>query len=293
MLTTVSLLFVCLGGLVPGDLLLSTDLIGKVKDELVLDVRPAEAFEKGHIPGAAHLDQATLSEEREGVPNELKPVDALAPLLAQAGLDAEKHIIIYSGMGDVSDFKNATRMFWILEYLSYEKVSILDGGFAKWVAEGRPVETGPSKVEAVKPGKVSVRPRGLLLAEYETVAEMAASGEGVLVDCRAPEEYAGLTRKDFVAKKGNIPHASNVPAQDLIDPATKLLKPAAELSQLIAPVKADRDTPIVTYCNSGRDATVGYFALRMAGHDHVAVYDGSMAEWAAKESLPVGAAPAK
>lgn len=282
----------CTAGLPANELLLQPAQLDGLKNALVVDVRPDAAFQAGHLPGAAHLDQAALSEDRNGVANELKAPEQLQDILATAGLDADKHLVLYSAMDTPADLKNATRVLWALEYLSYEKVSILDGGFARWQAEKRPVETGATKVAPVKPGKVSVRPREALLADYETVVEMTSAGKGALVDCRAPEEYAGLSKKDFVAKKGNIPGAINVPAGDLVDPATHQLKPAKELAAAIAPIHADKDTPVVTYCNSGRDATVGYFMMRLNGHDHVAVYDGSMAEWASKERLELSA-PAK
>lgn len=274
----------------PEALLVDTASLLEMKGVLLVDARNAEQFAAGHIPGAAHLDQANLSEDRNGVANELKPLEQLRELLAAAGLDSDKHIVVYSAMDTPADLKSATRLFWALEYLSYERVSLLDGGFAKWTAEKRAVETGPSAVGPVKPGKVSVKTRSVLLADYETAAEMAATGQGVLVDCRSPEEYAGLSKKDFVAKKGNIPGAVNVPAGDLVEPATGKLKSAKDLAELISPTKAAEDTPVVAYCNSGRDATVGYFGFRLAGHDRVAVYDGSMSEWASKEGLAIGGA---
>lgn len=281
------------GALAPDQLLKNPEDLADLKNALIVDCRPAELFAEGHIPGAANLDQAALSEDRDGIANEIKPLSAVADLLANAGIDADKHIVIYTGMEAPGDLKNATRLFWILEYLSYERVSILDGGLAAWKAQKRPIETGPTTVGPIKPGKISLRPRHALIAEYETIAEMTATGQGVLVDCRAPEEYAGLSKKDSVAKKGNIPGAVNVPAADVIDAETLLLQPAQALAAAIAPAHAQEDTPVVTYCNSGRDATVGYFAFRLAGHSRVAVYDGSMQEWAQKESLAVGGSAAK
>lgn len=282
-----------MAALAPDQILVAPAGLEGLKKVLVVDVRTAEQFQAGHIPGAAHLDQATLSEDRDGVANELKDTEVLGGLLAAAGIDSDRHLVVYTGMERPDDIKNASRAFWILEYLSYDKVSVLDGGFARWKAEGHPVETGETKVGPVKRGKVDIRPRQALLAEYETVVEMTATGQGILVDCRVPSEYAGLSKKDFVAKKGNIPGAINVPAVDLVDAKTGLLKPANDLAAAIAPMKLDDDQPVVTYCNSGRDATVGYLAMRLAGHARVAVYDGSMSEWAAKEVLPVGAATGK
>lgn len=289
-------LLVVLGALaaLPADqIMVAPAALDGMKQVLLVDVRVGAQFEAGHIPGAAHLDQASLSEERGGVANELKDAEVLRDVLAAAGLDSDKHLVLYTGMETPDDLKNVTRVFWALEYLSYEKVSVLDGGLARWKAEGRALETGATTVGPVKRGKVDIRPRAALLADYETVVEMTATGQGTLMDCRVPEEYAGLSKKDFVAKKGHIPGAQNVPALDLVDEKTGLLKPAQDLAAAIAPLKPGDEEPVVTYCNSGRDATVGYLALRVAGHGRVAVYDGSMSEWASKESLPVGAASSK
>ena len=262
-------------------LLLSTQDLSSLSGVVLVDARPASAYAAGHIPGAVPLDPASLSEERGGVTGMLKPIADLNGLLSEARLDPASHTVIYSAMDKPDDFKNAARLFWILEYCGFSRVSILDGGFAKWTAEGRPIETDapPAKQERMK---LDLIPRPELLATRQRVLGMIEAHGSVLVDLRSPEEYAGLSKKDFVKRAGHIPGACNLPAGDLVvntgtqDAPVYTLKPPADLKTLL---EGTPTTPVVTYCNTGRDASVGYFIYRLSGYQDVAVYDGSMAEW--------------
>lgn len=251
--------------------------LAALADALPVDVRDAASFESGHIPGAAHLDVNTLSETREGVRGLLKPQDAVRELLAAAGLSPGKHLVVYSSSTSIKD---ATRMFWILEYLGYPRVSLLDGGYAAWAGQGLEPATGTSTVNAIDASAVPQESRPELLASKDEVK----SGGCALVDLRSAEEYAGTSKKDFVKKSGHIPSATSVPADDLVQGKTSAFKPVTVIAGLLDQ-DADTDARVVTYCNTGRDATVGYFAYRLAGHSNVAVYDGSMAEWAESEDV--------
>ncbi|MBP8129362.1 MAG: sulfurtransferase [Candidatus Hydrogenedentes bacterium] len=271
-------------------LLIATDQLQQLQGVQVVDARPIEAYAAAHLPGALHLDPATLSEERDGVQGLLKPVETLAALLSEAGLQPARHVVVYSGMDKPDDLKNAARLFWILEYLGFPRVSVLDGGFAKWRAEGRPVEAGAPPVPPEPVPELSLTPRPELLAVREDVLAIIGTSRGTLVDMRAPEEYAGLAKKDFVLRAGHIPGACNLPATDF---AVKMgsdiapyytLRPVTELKQAI---QGDASAPVITYCNTGRDASVGYLVYRLAGIDRVAVYDGSMAEWGNHPGLSV------
>lgn len=270
-------------------LLLSTEDLAGLTDAIIVDARTQEAYVSGHIPGALHLDPAALSEERGGVQGLLKPLDQLATLLSEAGLDPAKHTVIYSAMDKPDDFKNAARLFWILEYLGFDRVSVLDGGIAKWNAEGRPVETDapPAKQERMK---LDLTPKPERFASREQVLRAIKSGEATLVDLRSSEEYAGIAKKDFVQRAGHIPGACSLPAVDAVQNSGTVsapvftLKPAVDLK---ASIEGADKTPVITYCNSGRDASVGYFLYRLNDYDDVAVYDGSMAEWGNHPALNV------
>jgi 3-mercaptopyruvate sulfurtransferase SseA len=116
----------------------------------------------------------------------------------------------------------------------------------------------------------------------------------VLVDMRPPSYYAGLEKKGFISVAGPVPGAVNLPAADLLDAETHLLKDKAGLTDLVRVENLlgtnvgrdeemlqplDENTPIITYCNTGRDATTGYFLFRLLGYHKVEMFDGSMAEW--------------
>lgn len=270
-------------------LLLSTEDLAGMPDAMIVDARPLAAYAAGHIPGALHLDPAALSEERGGVQGLLKPLDQLDTLLSEAGLDPTRHVVVYSAMDTPDDLKNAARLFWILEYLGFGRVSVLDGGFAKWKAEGRPIETDapPAKQERMK---LDLTPRPERLATRDEVLGIIKSGAGTLADLRPSEEYAGLSKKDFVQRAGHIPGACSLPAGDAVQNSGTesapvfTLKPAADLK---ASIEGANKAPVITYCNTGRDASVGYFLYRLNGYDDVAVYDGAMAEWGNHPALDV------
>lgn len=273
--------------------LLSTDNLAGLHDVAIVDARAAEAYAAGHIPGALHLDPATLSEERSGVVGLLKPVAELSPVLSALGLDPAKQVVVYSAMATPEDLSTAARLFWILEYVGFEHVAVLDGGFAKWSAEGRPIEQGAAAAPAAARMEPMLRPRPELMATHDEVVEAERTGVP-LVDFRSPEEYAGLSKKDVVKRAGHIPGAGNVPATDLVDKHEMAgavfytLKPIEALQELLA---GDAAKPVIAYCNTGRSASAGYLAYRILGRTNVSLYDGSMAEWSCHSALGVTAGP--
>lgn len=258
---------------------------------LLLDLRPKEDYLQGHIPGAVHFDYAMLSEERSGVRGLLKSTDALAQALAEAGIDPGKQIVLIAGMADNVDIKNATRMFWILDYLSYPDVAILDGGFAKWKHEERPVSMETSSAPALTPSALPIAPRPERLVMQEELIALREQGDTALLDLRNQDDYSGASKNEFVARAGHIPGAANVPAASLLEPqeggAYYVFCAAQELEALLRGVVPESSTRVVTYCNSGRDASVGFFGALLGGQDNIALYDGSMAEWGACAELPV------
>jgi thiosulfate/3-mercaptopyruvate sulfurtransferase len=259
-------------------LLVSTEWLAQAQDVLIVDVRTTSEYVQGHIPGALHLNLATLSEERDGVVNLLKPRDEALKALAQAGIDPRRQIVIYSGMFEPIEIKYATRLFWILEYLGYPRVAILDGGYAKWTREERPMEPGRYAVTPVTmPG---LEPRPEILADLKEVSALVSgSKEGVLADLRPKPFYDGNEKHKSVRRKGHIRTATSVPGPGFLTEPDRTFKPVAELQTMLKGNGIAKDTPLITYCNSGASATIGYFVCRVAGHDNVAVYDGSMAEW--------------
>lgn len=267
----------------PEHLLLTPATVEGETAFLLVDARPAEAYAAGHAAGAAHLDPSDLAEDRDGVPGMLKALPEVLRIAARHGVDPSRHVVVYAEDHGPDDLKHATRLFWALEYAGFPRVSVLDGGFARWRAENRPVETGPGRAPVLDAGSWSLSPRKEVLATRADVIEVAKSGEGQLMDLRTPEDYAGLTKRPFVKKAGHIPGAHNLPVADTVQGEAGsfcTMRPLEEVrAELLRVEGGDPATRTIAYCNSGRDATVGYLVYRLAGFTNISVYDGSMAEW--------------
>jgi len=259
--------------------------LANLQNAYPVDVRPQAAYAQGHIPGAVHVDVTAFSEDRGKVKGLLKPVDELRPLLEKAGLHPDKHIVIYGASSkSVDDLRDATRLFWILEYLGFEKVSVLEGGFERWQAEKREVQA-----EAVEPVPVTLpdlKPREELMATADEVAEAAKSEEAHVLDVRSQEDYAGEKKNPALSRAGHIPGAHNLPADDMVDAQDNEVDVETTGGKL-EDLGWKEDDPFVTYCTTGRQASVGYFTLRLLGADNVSLYDGSMSEWSADPDRPV------
>ncbi len=287
MLLTLSALAIVVATAAPGStsaLLVATNEIETLQDTLLLDVRSADTFAADHIPGALNLNVDSLSETRNGIAGELKPLDKVRKALGDAGVDPAKRIVVYSAMDKASDISSAARMFWILEYIGYEKVAVLDGGFAKWQAEKRNTEQGASKAKPVVVPELKVREDRL--ATMDNVGLAIKDKKTTVVDARGPDYFKGEKKADVVKKAGHLPDAVNMPVETCVSD-TSALKSWDELQQIAASSNVSKDAPVITYCNTGRSASAAYLVLRLLGYENVSMYDGSMAEWTADDSRPV------
>lgn len=266
-------------------ILVDTGDLASLEGSIVADTRDSDAFMAGHIPGATHLDVEALSEVRDGVNGLLKPLADLRPLLADAGLAPAKTIVIYSGMDDAGSVVRATRLLWVLEYLGYPDARLLDGGLAKWRSEGRPLESGRSAVAPVPTEALAgLVPREELLATRDEVMATRSGKAGQIVDLRDPEYFSGVAKSGSVPRAGHIPGARNHPGSEFLDEPFFTFKSPERIRAILG---EDPGGSVITYCNTGRVATVGYAAYRIAGFDAVALYDGSMSEWGSHEECPV------
>ncbi|MCC6154774.1 MAG: sulfurtransferase [Candidatus Hydrogenedentes bacterium] len=265
-------------------LLVATKNVESLKDSLLLDVRPADAYAAAHIPGALNLDVSSLSETRDNISGLLKPIDQVRTSLGNAGVDPSKRIVVYSAMDKASDISAAARMFWILEYIGYEKVAVLDGGFTKWLAEKRSTEQGASTAKPVAVLELKVREDRL--ATMENVGLAIKDKKATLVDARGPDYFSGEKKADVVKKAGHLPGAVNLPVETCVS-ETSDLKSWDELQQIAASSNVHKVEPVITYCNTGRSASAAYLVLRLLGYENVSMYDGSMAEWTDDDSRPV------
>lgn len=232
----------------------------------------------GHIPGAVYLDWTSdLIDRDDPVPVQVASPEAISAVLGDRGIDAATHVIAVDAGGG----QFATRLWWVLKYYGHDRVSVLDGGLNRWVAEGRPLETGG--VEVVPRTFVpAVRPGWRTTAEG--LARRLGQADFQLVDARDEGQYTGAKRRG--PRGGHIPGAVHVPRAVLFNEAGGF-PPVDEVRRRLEERGVTLDKPVVAYCNGGVAATVVLFNLFRLGHTALSNYDGSWNEWGAREDLPI------
>ncbi|MCB4821349.1 sulfurtransferase [Roseicella aerolata] len=236
-------------------------------------------YDKGHIPGSAFLDlQGELSDNSSRFNFTMPAADDLAARFAAKGIGSGTRVVLYAR----KSMQWATRVWWMLRAIGFDDAAILDGGFDKWMAEGRPTETTETRYP---PASLVARPRpGLFIGKEEVRAAIGDAG-ACTINALAPDLHKGENPR--YGRPGRIPGSVNVPALALVDPASLTLKPPAEVGGIFAEVGADPSRRILLYCGGGIAATLDAFLLHQLGYRDIAVYDASMSEWAKDEALPI------
>jgi thiosulfate/3-mercaptopyruvate sulfurtransferase len=245
-------------------------------------------YDASHIPGAVFVDWTTdIVDPTDPVPMQVAAPAAFAAKMSELGIGDETLVVAY----DDYDHIFAGRLAWALRYYGHEGVRILDGGWARWLAEGKPTRSRavPGPPEAAHAAAVfTARPRAALRRTASDIAGVLGRADVTLIDARPPEQYAGAVTA--AARAGHIPGAINVPYARLVDAATGRFLPAAELTRVLRDCGVDVTAlprEVIVYCNGGVSCTVPLNALRMLGRDDVAVVDGSWNEWGNDASLPI------
>ena len=247
------------------------------------DVKAGErAYREAHVPGAiyVHLDRH-LSGPRTGV-NGRHPLplpEQMSATFGELGLEGGLQIAVY----DQGPGMYAARLWWMLRYLGHDAVAVVDGGFAKWVAEGRPVRAG---WEVRTPCRFDGDPRPGMLVLAGELERRLADSPSRLIDARSPERYRGEVEPlDPVA--GHIPGAVNHHYQQNLGQDGTFL-PAAELKRRLAPLLGGEPAShAVCYCGSGVTACHTLLAMAHAGLGLGRLYAGSWSEWCADPARPV------
>jgi thiosulfate/3-mercaptopyruvate sulfurtransferase len=237
-------------------------------------------YEAGHIPGAGFLDlPGELSRQDAPVHFMMLPAAQFADVMGRHGVGDGTRVVLYSR----ERIMWATRVWWMLHAMGFDRAAVLDGGFEKWVAEGRPVSSAPS---AYPPATFTPRPRAGLFVDKSAVLQAIGDPSVCLINTLSEPDFRGAEPSRY-GRPGHIPRSANLPWPGLTDPETSTFIPLEEAAQRINAIGADRAERIVCYCGGGISATMGLFLLHRLGYDNLALYDASMAEWARDETLPI------
>lgn len=230
-----------------------------------------------HIPGAVFVDWVhEITDPDDPRHARIAPPARFAEAMQRAGVGDDAFVVAYDDAGGMF----AARLWWALNYYGHADVVVLDGGWHKWLKEGRPVSS-----ETVTPLPASFTPQPS--AEWIRMADAVAarSNQTVLLDLRSPAEFDGKASR--AKRAGHIPGALNWPRNTLIAPDGTLL-PADELRRQLAGLGVTDDaSEVITYCNGGVSASMGLLALRVAGYRNSANYDGSWKDWGNDERRPI------
>jgi thiosulfate/3-mercaptopyruvate sulfurtransferase len=254
-----------------------------------------EVYQGGHIPGAIHLDwQHNLNwTDERGVRDLLLPPERFASVMEAAGIGDDSLVVAYAEI----DHSGAARLWWALHYYGHDQVAVLNGGWTKWVVEGRAVSTD---VPQPLPAIFTPRPRPNWLATADEIEHtVIGTSPGVrLVDTRPPEQYSGHAiwtphgslflppGQNWIEvaggramRAGHIPGALNMHASTNLNPFDWTYLPAEELRDKVRKAGIGLESRVITYCGVGISASLGLFALYLAGYRDVALYDASWEEW--------------
>ncbi len=239
-------------------------------------------YEAGHIPGARFLDLASLVDDTSDTPRAIPTVDQFSDRMDALGIAPGSRIVIY----DDSAIHSSARAWFILDHYGDDKIAILDGGLAKWRAEGRELS------QRVIEHSPRLRSDNHACREIMSKAEMLENLDHPLwqvVDARDEARFEGRAGS---GSEGHIPGARNLPFNRLLN-EDRTYKSPEEIRTEFQQAGLDLSKPIVTSCNSGVTACVLSFGLELLGQETSALYDGSWLEWGGDPDTPKEAGEAR
>ncbi len=241
---------------------------------------PRAEYLNSHIPGAVFFDIDEIADKTSPYPHMLPLPEKFASRMKKLGLGTGHRIVVYDGAGLFS----AARVWWTFRAMGHEEVFVLDGGFPKWLAEGRLVDD----IQPVHSERhFTPRPNHLLMRDASQLLNNIASKREQVADARSPARFHATDPETRPGVRGgHIPGAKNLHYSKLLNADGTLRAPEA-LADIFNTAEIDVAKPIVASCGSGVTASIILLALKAIGAPDGALYDGSWVEWGSRHDLPL------
>ena len=234
-------------------------------------------YAEKHIPSTIFWDLDEHSDKDSSYPHMMVNTDYWTKMLEKFGITNNDHIIIY----DYSNLYSACRLWFSLKYFGHEKVSVLDGGFKKWLKEKKPTTQKIDKIKQTN--SYQTTENNDWIKNKKQIDENIKKNTFVLVDARSRERFEGKASEPSPGlKKGCVPGSKNIPFQNCIDVETNTFKSKSELINIFKENNVDYYKPTVFMCGSGVSACVLGLAYFLISDKNAVIYDGSFAEWGRK-----------
>ncbi len=277
----------------PHDPVVSTGWLQKHIDNgslIVLDIRKVEEYRESHIPGSISLTFNAWRTTDENMGCQLPMKDELEDKVCSMGADVNSHVVIVGKTDTDVACVSATRVAWTLRYAGIRNLSILDGGFGKWVREGRPLAE-----KVTKRAKSDFRcgwNESVLATKKDVMDSCACKGQDAIVDTRPVAQFTGKVACPSVKRKGHIPGAVNLP-YSLVYTKDGMFESRESLQALASRhIGKNKERKTIVVCSNGQFASAWWFALsEILGYRDVKIYDGSMEEWCCDQAAPLAVNP--
>jgi thiosulfate/3-mercaptopyruvate sulfurtransferase len=247
-------------------------------------------YEAGHLPGAVFVDVvAELSDPASGLRFTMPPPARVAEAFGRLGVGPGTFTVVYCRDHNIF----AARLWWMLRSIGWDDAAVLDGGFVRWVAEERPLTTD---VRQHPPARLDPAPRPGLFVDKARVREALGDSRVVVVNALSAEQHEGRGGVSY-GRPGRITGSVSVSARAMTDPVTHAYLPreriraVLEAAGVLRPGGDATGRRAITYCGAGIAASSDAFLLTLLGMDDVAVYDGSLEEWARDPTAPMESGP--
>jgi thiosulfate/3-mercaptopyruvate sulfurtransferase len=265
------------------DLLAEPDWLWDRREEAkvrAIDCGSPDAYGRAHIPGAAGLPVDGWLKEPEGGVHVMGP-SSFGEVMGKLGVSDDTTVVAYD------DFNTtyATRLWWVLNYYGHTDAKVLNGGWHRWLTEGRPAtfhETTPER------GQFTPRPNEDIMCRVDYLKKRFDNPDVGVVNVLPEAHFRGEVNPFGNKRVGHIPGSVNIPIEEFLTQDDRgVFESASDLEAILDKAGISRDQEVIVHCQAGVRTTLGFFVLRLLGWDRVRAYDAAMAEWANREDTPL------